>query len=728
MSDRCDTGAGCSQEHARTADPNPVGGETPAFDKPNFPHRDLLKELPACAETCLLSALLESAPDAMLIVDERGIIMLANTQTEKLFGYRREELIGAPVEKLMPERFRDTHVGHRDQFASAPRLRPIDSGLDLYGLRRDGSEFPVEISLNPIATQGGMVVSSSIRDVSDRKRAQEQLRRSYAELDQRVLERTAELEKMTTALLTRIGMHEQTESDLRQSEERFRLLVEGVRDHAIFMLDPEGVVVSWNAGAEHIFGFSDAEAIGMSLADLHPPEDWQAETPHFALEQAAAMGRYEEEGWRGRKDGGRFRASTVTTALRDSEGRLRGFSRITRDVTEKHALEQQLRHAQKLEAVGRLAGGVAHEFNNAATAILGYSSLILDKVPDDPQLRHYAEEIHKAGHRAAAVTRQLLSFSRQKILQPTTVNLNDVVGDIEKMLRRLLGENIRVLTALDPYLGSVKADPSGMAQVIVNLALNARDAMPEGGDLVIETANIEVGRALAGENEQIVPGPNVRLRVSDTGTGLDKQAAAHLFEPFFTTKPVGSGTGLGLSTVYGTVKQSGGGILVFSEPGRGTTFEIYLPRLEQVVVKPVLVAPAKGPSGGSETILVVEDDSSLRWLTCQILAQFGYAVLDAPDAAHALAVAKERAGDLDLMITDVVMPGHNGRQLARQMHELYPLTKVLLMSGHMVEIAQQGQNQLALPFLEKPFTPEDLALKVREVLSEDNSPRLRKEA
>lgn len=696
---------------------------------PDFQQHGLLRALHSSTDAQhLFSALLESAPDAMLIVDERGAILLANSQTEKLFGYSREELIGQPVEKLMPERFRDPHSRHRDRFSSTPRRRPMGEGPDLCGMRRDGSEFPVEISLNPITTEGGILVTSSIRDVSERRRAEQELRRAHAELDRRVLERTAELEKLTTALLTGIGMHQQTENELRQSEERFRLLVDGASDHAIFMLDPEGVVASWNAGAEHIFGFTNEEAIGRSLGDLHPPEDWQAEPPQYALEQAAATGRFEEEGWRVRKDGRRFRASTVTTALRDGEGRLRGFSRITRDVTEKHALEQQLRHAQKLEAVGRLAGGVAHEFNNSATAILGYSSLIIDKAQDDHKLRHYAEEIHKAGQRAAAVTRQLLAFSRQKILQPTTINLNDVVGDIEKMLRRLLGENIRVLTALDPYLGSVKADPSGMAQVIINLALNARDAMPEGGELVIETGNIEVGRALAGENEQLVPGPHVRLRVSDTGTGLDKQAAAHLFEPFFTTKPVGNGTGLGLSTVYGTVKQSGGGILVFSEPGRGTTFEIYLPRLEQVVVKPVLLSPTKGPSGGSETILVVEDDSSLRWLTSQILAQFGYAVLEAQDASHALALATERAGDLDLVITDVVMPGHNGRQLARQIRERYPHTKLLLMSGHMAEIAQHDQDEVALPFLEKPFTPEDLALKVREVLDEGSSSRLRKEA
>ena len=676
----------------------------------------------------LFSALLESAPDAMLIVDGRGTIVLANSQTERLFGYNRGELVGQPVERLLPERFRQAHIEHRDEFVRAPRLRPMREGLDLYGMRSDGSEFPVEISLNPIATESGLLVSSSIRDVSERKRAEHELRTAYAELDKRVLERTAELQKLTEALIARVAIHEQTLNDLRQSEERFRLLVEGVRDHAIYMLDPNGVVVSWNAGAERIFGFTGEEAIGSRLQEMYPTDTWQTNSPQYALQQAAAKEQFEEEGWRVRKDGHRFRAGTVTTALRDETGNLRGFSRITRDITEKHALEQQLRHAQKLEAVGRLAGGVAHEFNNSATAILGYSSLIMDKFSNDDQLRHYAEEIHKAGHRAAAVTRQLLAFSRQKILQPTDINLNDVVGDIEKMLRRLLGENIRVLTALDPYLGSIKADPCGMAQMIINLALNARDAMPDGGDLTIETANVELGPVLADEHQQVAPGSYVRLRVSDTGTGLDKQAAAHLFEPFFTTKPVGVGTGLGLSTVYGTVKQSGGGILVFSEPGRGAAFEIYLPRLGETGVKPVLVAPIKNSSGGSETILVVEDDNSLRWLTCQILTQFGYIVLQAPDATEAWSQLGQRSGNIDLVITDVIMPGSNGRQLAARIREQYPHIRLLLMSGHMAAIAQMGEKQEELPFLEKPFTPEELALIVRKVLDEGTASQLPKGA
>jgi PAS domain S-box-containing protein len=698
-------------------------------DHPHFLNQNPPQTLRSSTPTTeLFSALLESAPDAMLIVDEHGTILLANSQTEKLFGYSREELIGQTVEKLMPPRFREIHTKHRGQFFSTPHLRPMGAGPDLYGLRRDGSEFPVEISLNPIATEGRTLVTSSIRDISDRKRAEQELRRAYDELDKRVLQRTAELEKATAELQARISLHEHAENELRQSEERFRLLVEGVSDYAIFMLDPEGVVVSWNAGAERIYGFTAEEAIGSSFSHFHVSEESQVETPEYALEHAAATGRFVEESWSVRKDGRRFRASVVTTALRDENGGLRGFSRITRDVTEKHELELRLRHAQRLEAIGRLAGGVAHEFNNSATAILGYSSLIIDNLQDNPQLRHYAEEIQKAGQRAAAVTRQLLAFSRQQILQPTMLNLNDVVADIEKMLHRLIGENVRVLTELDPYLGVVKADPTQMAQVIVNLALNARDAMPDGGVMIVETGNVEVDPAFAAENN-LAPGPHVRLRVTDTGTGLDKQTAAHIFEPFFTTKPAGSGTGLGLSTVYGTVKQSGGGILVFSEPGHGATFEIYLARLEQACVKPELLSPRRQSDGGSEAVLVVEDDNSLRWLTCQMLTQFGYTVVEAQDASHALALARERAGDIDLLITDVVMPGLNGRQLARQVRQLYPHIKVLLMSGYTAEIAAQtDKGEAALPFLEKPFTPEELGAKVREVLDQDNPARLSKGA
>jgi len=706
--------------------------EAQVCDSPNFPQHDLLRAFHKSTDAQhLFSALLESAPDAMLIVDEHGTILLANSQTEKLFGYNQEELIGQRVEKLMPPRFREGHAKHRDQFSSAPRLRPMKDGLDLYGLRRDGSEFPVEISLNPIASEGGTLVASSLRDISGRKRAEQELRRAYDELDQRVLQRTAELEKVTRELRARISIHERTENERRQGEERFRLLVEGVNDYAIFMLDPAGLVVSWNAGAERIYGFTAEEAIGSSLGRFHPPEDQHAETPQYALEQAAAAGRFEEEGWRMRRDGQRFRASTVTTALRDERGELRGFSRITRDVTERRELEHRLRHAQKLEAVGRLAGGVAHEFNNSATAILGYSSLVIDQAQDNQQLRHYAEEIHKAGRRAASVTRQLLAFSRQQILEPTMLSLNEVVADIEKMLRGLIGEDIRLLTTFDPYLGVVKADSGEMEQVIINLALNARDAMPDGGVIHIETSNVEVDHVFAAENPDMAPGPHVRLRVSDTGVGLDKQTAAHIFEPFFTTKPVGQGTGLGLSTVYGTVKRGGGGILVFSEPGRGATFEVYLPRLEQAqaLVKPAILSPRRKPDGGSEIILIVEDDSSLRWLTVQILTQFGYTVLEAGDGAQALALAQERGGDIDILLTDVVMPGCNGRQLARQVEQLYPQIKVLLMSGYTAEIvAQQDGKELALPFLEKPFTPEELGLKVREVLDQSGAPGLRRRA
>lgn len=702
--------------------------EAQTSEQTNCDRRETLNTFAEAADAKrLLSSLLETAPDAMLIVDQHGAILLANAQAESMFGYSHDQLAGKPLAMLIPARFRNIHAEQRNRFFSMPRLRPMGTGLNLCAVRRDGCEFPVDISLSPIETATGVLVVSAIRDISDRKRIEQELRRANEELDKRVLERTAELEAVTRELRKRVEIQEQTERELRQSEERFRLLVEGTRDYAIFMLDPGGVVASWNIGAERIFGYTAEEAIGRSLAELHTNEDSHFLAPHYVLEQAAHGGRFEEEAWRTAKNGRRFLASTVTTALRDDYGHLRGFSRITRDVTEKHGLEQQLRHAHKLEAIGRLAGGIAHEFNNSATAILGYSALILDKVQDE-KLQHFAEEIHKAGKRAAAVTRQLLAFSRQQVLQPAMINLNDVVTDVEKMLRQLIEENIRVVTVLDPYLGSVKADPGGMAQVIVNLALNARDAMPEGGELLIETGNVDLGSDIAAEMQQVIPGANVLLRVSDTGTGLDNQAKGHLFEPFFTTKPVGSGTGLGLSTVYGIVKQSGGGIRVFSEPGHGTTFEIYFPRQQEVAVRPALISSGKNANGGSETILVVEDDSSLRWLTSQILSQFGYKVVTASDVTSALKVVGERANDLDLVITDVVMPRHSGRQLARQLAELYPKIKVLLMSGHMAEIVQRDLKEIAVPFLDKPFTPEMLAAKVREVLDQEHPSHPRKGA
>jgi PAS domain S-box-containing protein len=383
---------------------------------------------------------------------------------------------------------------------------------------------------------------------------------------------------------------------------------------------------------------------------------------------------------------------------------------------ERRQLEGQLRQSQKMEAVGQLAGGIAHDFNNVLTVITGYSQLLLARAGPDNPLRGELEEIRKAGDRAAALTRQLLAFSRRQVLAPKVLNLNDVLTNIEGMVRRLIGEDIEMMTIQHPSLGPVKADPGQIEQVIVNLAVNARDAMPQGGKLTIETANIILDQIRTSREVTIPAGHYVMLAVSDTGHGMDAGTKAHIFEPFFTTKEKGKGTGLGLATVYGIVKQSDGYITVYSEPGRGATFKIYLP-LAEAVVEPPQPKVFLGTLDGSETVLIVEDEDTIRSLACDVLQSHGYTVLQALNAKNALRVSEEQPGPIDLLLTDVVMPQTSGRELAERLTVLRPGIKVLFMSGYTDDaVVRHGVLQEGTAFLQKPFAPADLARKVREVL------------
>ncbi|MBI2901253.1 MAG: response regulator [Planctomycetes bacterium] len=398
------------------------------------------------------------------------------------------------------------------------------------------------------------------------------------------------------------------------------------------------------------------------------------------------------------------------------------------DRRERRNVEEQLRHLQKLDSIGRLAGGVAHDFNNLLSAIIGFADLTLDGLHKDDPFRSYVEEIRRAGDRAAALTRQLLAFSRKQLVVPKVLDLNSIVGGMDRLLRRVIGEDVDLVTSLAPGLGRVKADPGQIEQVLMNLATNARDAMPKGGRLTIETADVDLDEAYARRHGAVRPGPHVMLAVTDTGCGMDQETQSHLFEPFFTTKGEGHGTGLGLATAYGIVKQSAGNIWVYSEPGRGATFKIYLPRVDAPLDTQ---APAGAPSRpllqGSETILVAEDEPQVRHLTCHVLKMHGYTVLEARHGGEAVAVAEAHRDVIHLLLSDVVMPEMDGRELAERLAVSRPETRVLFLSGYASNaIVHHGVLDAGIAFLQKPFTPAALAGKVREVLDAPAGERPRK--
>jgi len=408
----------------------------------------------------------------------------------------------------------------------------------------------------------------------------------------------------------------------------------------------------------------------------------------------------------------------TATPLYNSGSAVLGCVEVLRDITERKRAEEQLRQAHKMEAIGQLAGGVAHDFNNLLMAIIGYSELLLARLREGDRLRKHVQEIKKAGERAAALTRQLLAFSRRQVLVPQVLDLNSVVSNVQKMLRRMIGEDIDLLTVPAPDLGQVRADPGQVEQVIMNLAVNARDAMPEGGNLTLETTNVALDESYTRNHIDVLPGRYVMLAVRDTGSGMDAETLSHIFEPFFTTKEEGKGTGLGLATVYGIAKQSGGHIEVSSEPGQGTTFRVYLPRIEAAYEPAARGAPAEEMPRGTETVLLVEDDVVVCELLREMLQGSGYTVLEAGGARQALRMGERYAPrPIHLLLADVVMPEMSGPQLADHLARVYPKMKVLYISGYTdAAVARHGKLSTKAPYLQKPFAPEVLARKVREVL------------
>ncbi len=509
---------------------------------------------------------------------------------------------------------------------------------------------------------------------------------------------------------------------LKDSERRYRLLAENFTD-VIWIIDLDLRLGYVSPSIQSLTGFSFAEYKLLSVECMMRPAS--AELARNRLREELALEKGKADPARPiilelelcRKDGSTVWTEVKASFLRDAQGRPKGVLGVTRDITQRRKLEEQLQQAQKMEVVGRLAGGVAHDFNNLLTAILGYCELLLDTLPAAGPTHQDVGEIKKAGEQAALLTRQLLAFSRRQVLQPKSLHLNRVVENLGKMLKRVIGEDIELSIVPGANLGRVMADPGQIEQVILNLAVNARDAMPQGGRLTIETAKVDLDEAYAGLHVQVQPGNYVLLSVTDTGCGMDAETRTHIFEPFFTTKELGKGTGLGLSMVYGIVRQSGGHIWVYSEPGQGTTFKIYLPRVEvQVPSSQGVQAPEVSCDGG-ETILLVEDEDLVRQIARRILQKHGYTILEARDGNEALHLLEEHQGPVDLMLTDLVMPGLGGLELARRLITRRPNLKVLFMSGYAENgIADKAPSGQELAYIQKPFAAQVLAREVRKVL------------
>jgi two-component system cell cycle sensor histidine kinase/response regulator CckA len=545
--------------------------------------------------------------------------------------------------------------------------------------RSDGTSFRPEGSSYPIEENGTAVGAAvTFLDISERKRA---------------------------------------EAAHRESEEKYRDFIENA-NYGIFRANPEGDLLYVNPALVSMLGYaSKEELLSLNLErDIYVnPADRVAAGQTY---QSSRRGTGIEVNWR-RKDYKIIAVRLSGRVILDSENQIKHFEVIAEDVTEKRTLEEQFRQAQKMEAMGRLAGGISHDFNNLLGVIIGYSDLLLASPPGDDSTQHRIEEIKKAGQRAASLTRQLLAFSRKQVLSPKVLDLNSVVSETCKMLLRLLGEDVQLITKLAPELDAVKADPTQIEQVLMNLAINARDAMPNGGKLIIETSNAKLD-STSGQQKQVEvqAGNYVLLTVSDSGVGMDKATQARIFEPFFTTKERGKGTGLGLATVYGIIQQSGGYIWVHSEVGKGTTFKVYIPQQQGIVKEfpPVAVAPC---ALGSGTILLVEDEDSLREISHKLLESMGYRVIEAASGADAIRIAKTFTNRIDLLVTDVVMPGMNGREVAELLAASRSQMKVLYVSGHTDDvIVPYSILRPGVSFLQKPFTREDLAQKVHDVLGE----------
>jgi len=747
-------------------------------------------------------ALTQFVPFAMITSDAAGNITDWNLAAEAIFGYTAAEAIGQPETMLIPHRYRERHLSGVTRVRSGGAPRIIGKIMELEGLRKDQSEFPLDLSLSRWQVNDNWFVTACISDATERRRALRALQASekllndslaVAELGSYALDLSTGRWTSSAILDGIFGIDDQHErsiegwkqiidpdwqdrmgrylteevigkrrlfdmeypirrkhdgharwvhglgklefdaegkpstligtisdvSERRQIETAIRLQAAALHAaaDAIVITDRAGVIEWVNPAFSQLTGYTAEEALGKNPRDLvksgtQPPAFYRE------LWETILAGRT----WHGemvnrRKDGSRYTEDESVTPILDASGAITHFVAIKADMTEHLKLEAQYRQAQKMEGVGQLASGIAHDFNNLLTVINGMADLALNQIGQDDPVRADVQEIARAGERAAGLTRQLLAFSRQQILAPRVLNVNTVVAGSEDLLRRLLGEDIDLVVVLAPALASVRADSGQIEQVITNLAVNARDAMPQGGRLTIETQTVTIDETRArSHGEGVAPGPYVRLAVSDSGGGMDEATRARIFEPFFTTKGPGKGTGLGLATVWGIVTQSHGFVSVYSEVGRGTSVQIFLPQVAEAEDLGT-AERTMAPGSGTETILIAEDNSGLRKLATRFLEPAGYTVLGAATGEEALELLAQHEAPVHLLLSDVVMPGMSGRLLAEQVAQTHPGMKVLYMSGYTSDtVVRHGVLDATMPFLNKPFTAVALLGKVREVL------------
>ena len=632
---------------------------------------------------------------AVYILDLEGHVVSWNSGAERLKGYKADEIIGQPYAKFFTS---------DDQTRGLPfqalEIAKTEGRFETEGwrVRKDGTRFWALAVVDPIRDETGSVIGFA---------------------------------KITRDITERRNTHE----NLLESERKFRHLVQSILDYAVYQLDPDGLVATWNAGAERIKGYRAEEIIGRHFSQFYTEEERAAGVPAKALATAAQTGKYETEGWRVRKDGTRFWALVVIDAIRIND-ELIGFAKVTRDITDRlqaqrelQEIQAQLAASQRMESIGQLTGGIAHDFNNLLMIVLGNLETAERNAKNVTgtavtNLQRSIANAMRGAQRAATLTQRLLAFSRRQALDPKPLDIHKFISQMTDFLQRTLGETIDVEAVGSAGLWQVEVDPAQLETSIVNLAINARDAMPEGGKLTIEALNAYLDSAYARRNPEVVPGQYVLICVTDTGVGMTEDILSQAFEPFFTTKEIGHGTGLGLSQVYGFVKQSRGHLKIYSEPGQGTTIKMYFPRLyseERASDTELEATSALGTGEIGETIMVVEDNVELRAYLMETLRDLDYRVIGAPDAVTALDALQDSKIRVDLMLTDVVMKGMNGDDLAQRARQLRPALKILFMTGYSRNaFAHQRRIDKEAELLQKPISQIDLATRVRDALDKES--------